>query len=78
MSDDIKVTDGTILEALNGKIDYDGGNFAGSGLEEVVNNYLAENADLIGFSVRTSAVPQVRKMCTWIKEVSNEEITLTR
>ena len=36
MSDDIKVTDGTILEALNGKVDLDGGNFAGSGLEAIV------------------------------------------
>ena len=46
MSDDIKVTDGTILEALNSKIDYDGGNYAGSGLETVVNNHLAENTGL--------------------------------
>ena len=43
MSNDINVTDGTILESLNNKIDYDGGNYAGSGLETVVNNYLAEN-----------------------------------
>ena len=46
MSNDIKVTDGTILEALNGKIDYDGGNYAGSGLETIVNNHLAENTGL--------------------------------
>ena len=59
MSDDIKVTDGTILEALNGKIDYDGGNFAGSGLEEVVNNYLAENADFIGYDEITDEVVDV-------------------
>ena len=36
MSNDIKVTDGTILEALNGKVDLDGGNFKGSGLEAIV------------------------------------------
>ena len=43
MSEDIKVTDGTILEALNDKIDIDGGNYPNSGLKskidsEVVNN----------------------------------------
>ena len=37
---DINVTDGTILETLNNKIDYDGSNYVGSGLEEVVSNYL--------------------------------------
>lgn len=36
MSEDIKVTDGTVLEALNGKVDLDGGNYVGSGLEDVV------------------------------------------
>lgn len=36
MSDDIKVTDGTILEALNCKVDLDGGNYTGSGLEAIV------------------------------------------
>ena len=36
MSDDIKVTDGTILESLNSKVDLDGGNFVGSGIEDIV------------------------------------------
>ena len=29
------------------------------------------NADVIGFSVRTTAVPQVREMCKWLKEVTD-------
>lgn len=36
MSEDINVTDGTVLEALNNKVDLDGGNYIGSGLEDVV------------------------------------------
>lgn len=40
MSEDIKVTDGTILESLNGKVDLDGGNYRGSGLENRVKNSL--------------------------------------
>ena len=36
MSEDINVTDGTVLEALNNKVDLDGGNYVGSGLEDVV------------------------------------------
>ena len=37
MSEDINVTDGTILEALNNKVDLDGGNYLGSGLEEIIS-----------------------------------------
>ena len=36
MSNDINVTDGVILETLNHKIDYDGGNYIGSGLEAII------------------------------------------
>ena len=39
MSKDIKVTDGVILESLNSKIDCDGGNYPGSGLEEYINTH---------------------------------------
>ena len=38
MSEDIKVTDGTVLETLNGKVDLDGGNYIGSGLETIIDN----------------------------------------
>ena len=41
MSEDIKVTDGTLLEVLNNKVDIDGGNYKGSGLEEYVHNHCA-------------------------------------
>ena len=34
--EDIKVTDGTILESLNNKADIDGGNYKGSGLQAVL------------------------------------------
>ena len=36
MSNDINVTDGTVLETLNNKIDIDGGNYKGSGLANYV------------------------------------------
>ena len=36
MSKDINVTDGTVLETLNNKVDLDGGNYPGSGLEAIV------------------------------------------
>ena len=39
MSKDINVTDGTVLETLNNKIDCDGGNYPGSGLEEYINTH---------------------------------------
>lgn len=39
MSEDIKVTDGTVLEALNNKVDLDGGNYKGSLLEEYIHNH---------------------------------------
>jgi hypothetical protein len=39
MSKDINVTDGTVLETLNNKVDLDGGNYPGSGLEEYINTY---------------------------------------
>ena len=39
--------------------------------EEFKERIRKEGADIIGFSVRTSAVPQVRKMCKWTKEVTD-------
>ena len=39
MSEDINVTDGTVLEALNNKVDLDGGNYAGSPLEEYIHKH---------------------------------------
>ena len=39
--------------------------------EEFKERIRKENADVVGFSVRTSAVPQVRKMCKWVKEASS-------
>lgn len=36
MSKDINVTDGTVLETLNNKVDLDGGNYVGSGLEDII------------------------------------------
>lgn len=44
MSEDINVTDGTILETLNNKVDIDGGNYLGSGLEEKVHKCIEENS----------------------------------
>ena len=41
MSNDINVTDGAILEILNGKLDLDGGNFIGSQLERQVDQRLS-------------------------------------
>lgn len=39
MSEDIKVTDGTVLEALNNKVDLDGGNYKGSELEAYIHKH---------------------------------------
>lgn len=39
MSKDINVTDGTVLETLNNKVDIDGGNYPGSGLEEYIHEH---------------------------------------
>ena len=39
MSEDINVTDGTVLEALNNKVDLDGGNYKGSPLEEYIHKH---------------------------------------
>jgi hypothetical protein len=36
MNEDIKITEGTILESLNNKADIDGGNYKGSGLQAVL------------------------------------------
>lgn len=69
MSEDIKVTDGTILEALNGKVDLDGGNYKGSALEEYIHehcsadkaNLTLDNVSNIGTSLASSwAMPSAR------------------
>ena len=39
MSEDINVTDGTVLEALNNKVDLDGGNYKGSPLEAYIHEH---------------------------------------
>ena len=39
MSNDINVTDGTMLEALNNKVDLDGGNYVGSQLEAYIHDH---------------------------------------
>lgn len=39
--------------------------------EEFKERIRKENADIVGFSDRTSAVPQIRKMCKWVKECSD-------
>ena len=39
MSKDINVTDGTVLETLNNKVDLDGGNYKGSPLEEYIHEH---------------------------------------
>ena len=54
MSEDIKVTDGTILEALNNKVDLDGGNYKGSELEAYIHEHCGGGGGLevgdIGFT----------------------------
>ena len=39
MSEDINVTDGTVLETLNNKVDLDGGNYVGIPLEDYVHKH---------------------------------------
>ena len=39
MSKHINVTDGSILESLNNKVDLDGGNYPGSGLSRMINTH---------------------------------------
>ena len=39
--------------------------------EEFQEKFKEFQADVIGFSVRTTAVPQVRQMCKWLKEVTD-------
>lgn len=46
MSEDIKVTDGTVLEALNNKVDLDGGNYAGSPLEQYIHEHCGGSFDI--------------------------------
>ena len=47
MSEDINVTDGTVLEALNNKVDLDGGNYKGSELETYIHDHCtADRANL--------------------------------
>jgi len=41
MSEDINVTDGTVLECLNNKVDLDGGNYVGSPLETYIHEHCA-------------------------------------
>lgn len=43
MSEDINVTDGTVLECLNNKVDLDGKNYLGSGLEEIIGDISLRN-----------------------------------
>lgn len=50
MSEDIKVTDGTVLEALNNKVDLDGGNYKGSELEAYIHEHCGANPDLSNLS----------------------------
>ena len=55
MSEDINVTDGTILEALNNKVDLDGGNYPESGLEEMIKSRMGSGRNVgdIFFTTRT-------------------------
>ena len=46
MSEDIKVTDGTVLEVLNNKVDLDGGNYAGSPLEQYIHEHCGGSFDI--------------------------------
>ena len=50
MSKDINVTDGTVLETLNNKVDLDGGNYIGSPLEEYIYEQCGANTDLSNLS----------------------------
>lgn len=43
---DINVTDGTVLESLNNKIDIDGGNYVGSPIESIINTKLDEVSNI--------------------------------
>ena len=46
MSEDINVTDGTVLEALNNKVDLDGGNYIGSGLDKIIHDHCASGLEI--------------------------------
>lgn len=51
MSEDINVTDGTVLESLNNKVDIDGGNYVGSPLEAYIHEHCSgANSDLSNLS----------------------------
>lgn len=46
MTNDIHVTDGSVLETLNNKVDLDGGNYPSSGLERYIDKTLNTRYDL--------------------------------
>ena len=46
MSEDINVTDGTVLEALNNKVDLDGGNYIGSGLDKIIHDHCSSGLEI--------------------------------
>lgn len=54
MSEDIKVTDGTVLESLNNKVDLDGGNYKGSLLEEYIHQHCGGGSGFSLFDTKIS------------------------
>ena len=71
MSKDINVTDGTVLETLNNKVDLDGGNYAGSGLESYIKPELANKLDKSQITNCLLEIPQNIKL-----ELKNGTLTL--
>ena len=57
MSKDIDINEGVILETLNAKIDYDGGNYPSSGLETYINK--ASNAKYLNKNHITNCLLEV-------------------
>ena len=68
MSEDIKVTDGTVLEALNNKVDLDGGNYKGSPLEEYIHEHCGGKSQITNC---ITEIPQRIKL-----ELNNGVLTL--
>jgi hypothetical protein len=66
MSNDIKVTDGTVLEVLNNKIDLDGGNYKGSELEAYIHEHCT--ADCIKTKNITNCITEIPQRIKYILE----------
>ena len=66
MSEDIKFTEGTILESLNDKVDLDGGNYRGSRLEELIKSNVKEKRLSFSTDLKSAIKKSKSSQTKWI------------